>query len=104
MFLMGVENLPNIVSELVTNGRDPSTPIALIRWGTRTEQETLTGTLADIVEKVRSAGFKSPAVTVIGEVVKLREKLRWFDKRPLWGSSSGDSQPGADKRSFRGLA
>ena len=85
VFLMGVENLPNIVNELVKNGRDPSTPVALVRWGTRTEQETLVGTLSDIVEKVKSAGFKSPAVTIVGEVVKLREKLRWFDNRPLFG-------------------
>lgn len=85
VFLMGVENLPGIVSELLANGRDGSTPIALIRWGTRAEQETLVGTLSDIVEKVQDAGFKSPAVTVVGEVVKLREKLRWFDNRPLFG-------------------
>ena len=85
VFLMGVENLPNIVSNLLKNGRESSTPIALIRWGTRTEQETLTGTLGDIVDKVKAAGFKSPAVTVIGEVVKLRKKLRWFDNRPLFG-------------------
>lgn len=85
VFLMGVENLPNIVTELVKNGRDPATPIALIRWGTRTDQETLVGTLADIVEKVKSEDFKSPAVTVVGEVVNLREKLRWFDNRPLFG-------------------
>lgn len=79
VFLMGVENLPNIVSELVANGRDTSTPVALVRWGTREEQETLVGTLEDIVEKVQSTGFKSPAVTVIGDVVNLRDKLRWFD-------------------------
>ncbi len=85
VFLMGVENLPNIVANLVENGRDPSTPVALVRWGTRPEQETLVGTLADIVEKVLSAGFKSPAVTIVGDVVTLREKLRWFDNRPLFG-------------------
>ncbi|HUV06019.1 MAG TPA: uroporphyrinogen-III C-methyltransferase [Armatimonadota bacterium] len=88
VFLMGVENLPNIVAELVKNGRDPSTPIALIRWGTRAEQETLVGTLADIVQKARRAGFKPPAVAVVGEVVNLREKLRWFDlpqANPLFG-------------------
>ena len=85
VFLMGVENLPNIVSELVKNGRDSSTPVALVRWGTRTEQETLVGTLSDIVEKAQQAEFKSPAVTIVGEVVKLREKLRWFDNRPLFG-------------------
>jgi len=85
VFLMGVQNLPNIVSELVKNGRDPSTPVALVRWGTRVEQETLVGTLADIVGKVKETGFKSPAVTVVGDVVNLREKLRWFDNRPLFG-------------------
>jgi uroporphyrinogen III methyltransferase / synthase len=85
VFLMGVENLPGIVSQLVANGRDPQTPIALVRWGTRPDQETLTGTLSDIVEKVEREGFKSPAVTVVGEVVGLREKLRWFDNRPLFG-------------------
>jgi len=85
VFLMGVENLPNIVSELLANGRAPDTPVALIRWGARPNQETLVGTLADIVDKVRETGFKSPAVTVVGEVVRLRDKLRWFDNRPLFG-------------------
>lgn len=85
VFLMGVENLPKITSELLENGRDPSTPVALVRWGTRAEQETLVGTLADIAEKVREAGFKAPAVTVVGDVVNLREKLRWFDNHPLFG-------------------
>lgn len=85
VFLMGVENLPNIVAGLTSNGRGPETPVALIRWGTRAEQETLVGTLGDIVEKVRETGFKSPAVTIVGEVVSLREQLRWFDNRPLFG-------------------
>jgi uroporphyrinogen III methyltransferase/synthase len=85
VFLMGVENLPNIVSELVKNGRPAETPVALIRWGTRANQETLIGTLADIVEKVKETGFKSPAVTIVGEVVGMRDTLRWFDNRPLFG-------------------
>jgi len=85
VFLMGVENLPNIVSELVKNGRPKETPVALIRWGTRPEQETLVGTLETIVQQVEETGFKSPAITVVGEVVALRERLRWFDNRPLFG-------------------
>lgn len=85
VFLMGVENLPNIVKNLIDNGRDSSTPVALIRWGTRAEQETLTGTLADIVDKVKAANFKAPAITIVGEVVNMREKLQWFDNRPLFG-------------------
>ncbi|MCX8053377.1 MAG: uroporphyrinogen-III C-methyltransferase [Armatimonadetes bacterium] len=85
VFLMGVENLPKIVAELVKNGRDPSTPVAVVRWGTRSEQQTVTGTLANIVDKATEAGISAPAVTVVGNVVNLREKLRWFDNKPLFG-------------------
>ncbi|MDH4100343.1 MAG: uroporphyrinogen-III C-methyltransferase [Nitrospirota bacterium] len=85
VFYMGVSNLPNIVENLIRYGRDPKTPVALIRWGSTTQQETLVGTLEDIVEKVKKAGMKAPAITVVGGVVSLREKLRWFDKRPLFG-------------------
>ena len=85
VFLMGVENLPQIAARLVENGRDPSTPVAVIRWGTRSDQQTVTGTLADIADKAAAAGLRSPAVTVVGDVVRLREKLRWFDNRPLFG-------------------
>jgi len=86
LFLMGVENLEEIAGQLQAHGRSPETPVALVRWGTWAgQQETLVGTLADIVEKVQAAGFKAPAVTVVGEVVRLREKLRWFDAGPLAG-------------------
>jgi len=85
IFLMGVENLPQIVQQLVANGRAPETPIALVRRGTWPAQETLTGTLADIQERLKGRNFGAPAVTVVGDVVGLREDLRWFDKRPLFG-------------------
>ena len=85
VFLMGVENLPRIVAGLVAGGRGPDTPVALIRWGTWHSQETLVGTLATIVSQARETGFQAPAVTVVGEVVRLREKIRWFDNRPLFG-------------------
>lgn len=85
IFLMGVANLEHICDQLLGCGKSPDTPVALIRWGTWMEQETLTGTLADIVEKVRAAGFQSPAVTIVGEVVRLREKLAWFETKPLFG-------------------
>jgi uroporphyrinogen III methyltransferase/synthase len=86
IFLMGVENLDEIVSQLTANGRSAETPISLTRWATWAgRQETMTGTLGDIVERVRAAGFKAPAVTVVGDVVGLREKLRWFDLGPLAG-------------------
>jgi uroporphyrinogen III methyltransferase/synthase len=85
IFLMGVSNLSFIVKQLTKYGRDEQTPIALIRWGTRIEQETLVGTLSDIVGKVTEANFGSPAIIIVGEVVKLREKLSWFEKKPLFG-------------------
>ncbi len=85
VFYMGMKNLPLITKNLIARGRATDTPVALIRWGTRPDQEVLTGTLADIAEKARKTFFKPPAITIIGEVVNLREKLRWFDNRPLFG-------------------
>ena len=85
VFYMGIKNLPHITSSLIDHGRSPQTPVALIRWGTRPQQQILEGTLADISELARKAAFKAPAITVVGEVVKLRARLRWFDSRPLFG-------------------
>ncbi|MFD0678827.1 MULTISPECIES: uroporphyrinogen-III C-methyltransferase [unclassified Paenibacillus] len=85
IFLMGVANLEFIRNKLIEGGKSVTTPVALIRWGTWMEQETLTGTLTDIVEKVRAANFQSPAVIIVGDVVKLRSKLAWFEKKPLFG-------------------
>ena len=88
IFLMGVEALPDIAARLQENGRDPQTPVALVQWGTWTRQQVVTGTLATIVDEVKRAGLTPPAVCVVGEVVKLREKLRWFDDpqtHPLFG-------------------
>lgn len=85
VFLMGLRTLPQIVKNLVANGRAASTPAAVIRWGTTPEQRTVTGTLADIVRRVEEAGLGPPAITVVGEVVRLRETLSWFEERPLFG-------------------
>ncbi|SEN01150.1 uroporphyrinogen-III C-methyltransferase [Lihuaxuella thermophila] len=85
IFLMGVSNLPFIVEQLRKHGRSKETPVALIRWGTRVEQETLVGTLENIVQKVQEANFRSPAIIIVGEVVRLRDKLSWFEKKPLFG-------------------
>jgi uroporphyrinogen III methyltransferase/synthase len=85
VFLMGVANLEQICRELIRCGKSPQMPVALVRWGTWTEQATLIGTLEDIAEKVKQANFQSPAVIIVGEVVKLREKLAWLEKKPLFG-------------------
>jgi uroporphyrinogen III methyltransferase/synthase len=85
VFLMGVKNLGNIVKNLLENGKPADTPVALVRWGTTTRQQTVTGTLETIVQVVKEAGLKSPAIIVVGHVVSLREELAWFDKKPLFG-------------------
>ena len=87
VFYMGVKNLPNIVDNLIKNGRSANTPIALIRWGTLPVQQTVVGTLKDIVKKVEDAKLTAPAIIVVGEVVNLRKNLQWFDKKPLFGKN-----------------
>jgi len=82
---MGIKNLSSITEKLVEAGRPGCTPAAVIRWGTLNRQRTLTGTLEDIAVKAGKAGFEPPAIIVVGKVVSLRDKLKWFDKRPLWG-------------------
>jgi uroporphyrinogen III methyltransferase/synthase len=85
VFFMGVKNLPNIVARLRENGRPATTPAALVRWGTTTRQRTVTGTLENIEARAQAAGIKAPAIIVVGEVVTLRDTLRWFENRPLLG-------------------
>ncbi|MFQ6098421.1 MAG: uroporphyrinogen-III C-methyltransferase, partial [Armatimonadota bacterium] len=85
VLLMGMGRLREIAAQLTANGRDPTTPVALVRWGTTPRQEVLTGTLADIADRAKAESFGPPAVIVVGRVVDLRESLRWFDVRPLFG-------------------
>jgi len=85
VFLMGGANLAEIAERLVECGRAPDTATAVIRWGTTPNQRTVTGTLADIADRVAKAGLTPPVITVVGSVVGLREKLRWYDNRPLFG-------------------
>jgi uroporphyrinogen III methyltransferase / synthase len=85
VFFMGMKNLQNIVDNLVLHGRSEDTPVALIQWGTRTDQKVVTGILKDIVPKVKEAKLGPPAIIVVGEVVTLRNKLNWFESKPLFG-------------------
>ncbi len=103
VFYMGMKNLPQITDNLMAHGRSPATPVALIRWGTRPEQEILVGTLSDIAEKAGKVGFKAPAITVVGEVVNLREKLRWFDNRSLSGRVILVTRAAAQAGEFSGM-
>jgi uroporphyrin-III C-methyltransferase/precorrin-2 dehydrogenase/sirohydrochlorin ferrochelatase len=78
VFFMGLRNLPEIATRLVEQGRPPTTPVAVIEWGTTERQVTVTGTLSDIVRRAAAAGLDPPALIVVGDVVSLRERLRWF--------------------------
>lgn len=77
---MGVSQLPTIASQLIHFGKSEQTPIALIHWGTLSEQKTVVGTLETIVEKVREAEISNPSMIVIGEVVRLHDRLNWFQE------------------------
>ncbi|MDA7510233.1 uroporphyrinogen-III C-methyltransferase [Verrucomicrobia bacterium] len=85
VILMGVERIGSIMDSLVKHGVEGGTPVGMVRWGTTGRQETLIGTVSDIAEKVVEQGFKAPAVTVVGDVVDLRDRLNWFEKRALFG-------------------
>jgi len=87
VFLMGVKNLPLIIEKLVANGLDRSTPSAVIQNGCQPTQRSVSGTLADIAQKVKEAGIKPPSIIIVGDVVALREKINWFEKRPLFGKT-----------------
>lgn len=87
VFLMGVGNLENISENLMKNGKSKDTPVAIINWGTTTEQKTVEGTLENIYEVALAANIKPPSLIVIGDVVGLREKLNFFEKKPLLGKN-----------------
>ena len=87
VILMGVGRLEENINALTSSGKSPDTPIALVRWGTTGKQQKLIGTLSDIVAKVKEAGFSAPAIAVIGDVVRLHEKLNWYERKPLFGKT-----------------
>ncbi|MCL2639860.1 MAG: uroporphyrinogen-III C-methyltransferase [Phycisphaerales bacterium] len=85
VFYMGVKGSAGNMEKLMAGGMDATIPVAVIQWGTRTLQRTVVGTAATIAELVRAAGIATPAITVVGKVVALRETLNWFERQPLFG-------------------
>ena len=85
VLMMSIRNARANAERLISAGRDPSTPAAIVRWGTRGIQHTVVGTLATIAELAASEGIRPPAVLVVGEVVGLRQELAWVEARPLHG-------------------
>lgn len=80
VILMGISHLRVITDELIASGRSDETPVAVIRWGTYQSQQTVVGTLKTIADDVKRESLRAPAVIVVGEVVRLRESLQWFEK------------------------
>ncbi len=85
VFYMGIKNLPSITEKLIRYGRDPQTPVAVVRWASTPEQRSVVGTLTTISEVVAREKITPPALVVVGEVVALREVINWYEKRPLFG-------------------
>ncbi len=85
VLLSAVTGIAEIARELIAAGRDPETPVSMTRTGTVTTQRTLVATLATIGAEARAARMEAPAVTVIGQVVDLRQQLSWFENKPLFG-------------------
>ena len=82
---MGVRTLPDVARELLAGGRAADTPAAVVERGTLPSQRVVTGTLGTIAERAREAGIAAPAITVVGDVVRLRDEIEWFERRPLAG-------------------
>lgn len=87
VFMMGLSNLDNIVSELMKNGKAAATPCGVVMRGTSAKQKKVIGTLENISQKVKEAGLKSPCIIVVGEVVNLSEDLNWYENKPLFGKN-----------------
>ena len=85
VFVMGVARMREITDALIAGGQDPDMPMALTRWATTGKHKSIVGTVATMADVVEKENFKSPAVAVIGNVVKEREKINWFEKKPLLG-------------------
>ena len=85
VIFMGLRSFGDVARRLIAAGRDPKTPAAAIRWGSRPDQVVVSGTVANLAERVTDAGLRPPALVVVGEVVALRERLRWYEQLPLFG-------------------
>ncbi len=95
VIFMGVRKLESLMQRLVDHGRDPDCPAAVIQAASLPTQRTITGTVGTIAGLAREAGIGMPALTVVGEVVRLREHLRWYDLQPLFGKRVLLTRPAA---------
>ena len=85
VLFMALTPFEEIARRIIENGRSPETPALAVRWATRPDQQTVTGTLVDLPARIREVNLRPPATIVVGEVVRLRDKLNWFERLPLFG-------------------
>jgi uroporphyrinogen III methyltransferase/synthase len=103
VFMMGMKNLPSIAKQLLSEGRSADTPVAAIRWGTKADQQTIVGTLGDIVARTEAVHLEPPTAIVVGEVVRLRGQLNWFETKPLFGKRIVLTRPQKQAKEFSQL-
>lgn len=84
---MGIKNLPTICENLRQAGKKEDTPVAVIEWGTTGKQRVVTGTLSTIVSIVKNENISNPSMTIVGDVVSLRNQIAWKERKPLHGKS-----------------
>lgn len=87
VFLMGMSNLDKICSNLIKEGKNKNTPAAVVNWASRPNQRVVTGTLENIYQIVQKKGIKNPSLIIVGDVVKLRDKLNFYENKPLFGKN-----------------
>ncbi len=100
VIFMGMRHLERTMARLVAHGRDPDEPAAVFEWASLPRQRSLVGTVGTIAQIAREAGAGLPALTVVGEVVRLRERLRWYDVQPLFGKRVLVTRPAGQERGF----
>ena len=100
VILMTQRQLGANMSKLIAGGLDPDTPVAVIEWGTRADQRTVVGTAATIAALAAEQDIKPPALAVVGAVVRLREQLNWFERKPLFGRRIVITRPRAQAAEF----
>ncbi len=100
VLLMTTRQLGVNMDKLIAGGLPPATPVAVIRWGTRAEQRTLVGTAATIAALAHEQNIQPPAIAVVGEVVRLHERLNWFERKPLFGKRVVITRPRAEAHDF----
>lgn len=100
VFLMGMKNLPGIARRLIDEGKDPDTPACVIRSGTLPAQKVVSGTLATISDEVCRMRLAPPGIIVVGNVIRLRGKLNWFERKPLFGKKVAVTRSEHQSRRF----